>query len=167
MSLIVPDSGLLIWMTLIFAIVFFILAKFGFPLITGMVDKRSDRINASIAKAREAEEKLSALAEQQAALIEQARLEQGRILREAAASRDSIIAQAKEQASQEAQKILDHAKVQIAAERESAIREIQASVASITVDVAEKLVRKDVSSDAGQMALIERYLEDMSHDTLN
>ena len=53
MSLITPDFGLLFWMTLIFGIVFFVLAKWGFPLITGMVDKRSDRIEQSIAKARE------------------------------------------------------------------------------------------------------------------
>ena len=58
MSLVTPDFGLLFWMTLIFAIVFFVLAKWGFPAITGMVDKRSERINESIEKAREAEKML-------------------------------------------------------------------------------------------------------------
>ena len=62
MSLVTPDFGLLVWMTLIFAIVFFVLAKWGFPAITGMVDKRSERINESIEKAREAEKMLSEMA---------------------------------------------------------------------------------------------------------
>ena len=52
MNLMLPDSGLLFWMTIIFAIVFFILAKFGFPIITGMVDKRAKRIDDAIAAAR-------------------------------------------------------------------------------------------------------------------
>ncbi|MBR4480109.1 MAG: F0F1 ATP synthase subunit B, partial [Bacteroidales bacterium] len=84
MSLVTPDFGLLFWMTLIFAIVFFVLAKWGFPAITGMVDKRSERINESIEKAREAEKMLSEMAERQAAMLEETRAEQGRILREAA-----------------------------------------------------------------------------------
>ena len=71
MSLITPDFGLLVWMTLIFGIVFFVLAKWGFPLITGMVDKRSDRINQSIAQAREAEKMLSELGDRQERLIEE------------------------------------------------------------------------------------------------
>ena len=73
MSLITPDFGLLVWMTLIFGIVFFVLAKWGFPMITDSVQKRADRINESIAKAREAEEKLRNLASEQEALVEKAR----------------------------------------------------------------------------------------------
>ena len=110
MSLITPDFGLLVWMVLIFGIVFFILAKFGFPMITGMVDKRAERIGDSISKAREAEEKLAALAQEQEKMIEQTRLEQGRILKEAAEARDAMVAQAKEQAAEEASKILEKAK---------------------------------------------------------
>lgn len=162
MSLISPDSGLLIWMTLIFAIVFFILAKFGFPIITGMVDKRSDRIDASIAKAREAEQKLAHLADEQAAMIEQTRQEQGRILREATETREKILSQAREDAQQEAVKLLQNAKTQIEAERETAIREIRRQVAMISVEVAEKVVRKDLGDDSGQASLLDRLVEEAS-----
>lgn len=162
MSLIAPDSGLLIWMALIFAIVFFVLAKFGFPIITGMVDKRSDRIDASIAKAKEAELRLEHLADEQKALIEQTRQEQGRILREATETREKILSQAREDAQQEAVKILKNAKTQIEAERETAIREIRRQVAMISVEVAEKVVRKDLGDDSEQAALLDRFVEEVS-----
>ena len=95
MSLITPDFGLLVWMTLIFGIVFFVLAKWGFPMITGSVEKRAQRIGESIKAAKEAEERLRNLAEEQSRMIEEARQEQSRILKEASASRDSIVEQAK------------------------------------------------------------------------
>ena len=98
MSLITPDFGLLVWMTLIFGIVFFVLAKWGFPMITDSVQKRADRINESIKKAKEAEESLRNLASEQDAIVEKARKEQAKIMKEAAASRDALIEQAKVQA---------------------------------------------------------------------
>jgi len=167
MSLISPDSGLLIWMTLIFGIVFFILAKFGFPIITGMVDKRGERIEASIAKAKEAERRLEHIAEEQAAMMEQARQEQGRILREAAETREKILSQARSEAQEEAVKILKNAKTQIEAERESAILDIRRQVAMISVEVAEKVVRKDLSEDSAQTALLERLVEEASNAHLS
>jgi len=163
MSLITPDFGLLVWMVLIFGIVFFILAKFGFPMITGMVDKRAERINDSIAKAREAEEKLAALAQEQKEMIEQARLEQGRILKEATDARDAIVAQAKEQASEEASKLIEKAKSEIAAERESAIRDIRRQVAVLSVNVAEKIIRKDLDTSDSQTALIDRLVDEATN----
>ena len=83
MSLLLPDSGLLFWMTIIFLIVFFILAKFGFPIITGMVEKRTGKINDALAAARQAEERLANLAQEQERLMDEAKGEQERILREA------------------------------------------------------------------------------------
>lgn len=160
MSLITPDFGLLVWMTLIFGIVFFILAKFGFPLITGMVDKRAERINGSIGKAREAEERLESIAAESKELIEKARLEQSRILKEASETRAAMIEKAREEATAEAAKILDEAKTRIAAEKESAIKEIRHEVAVLSVEVAEKIVRKDLSDEAAQAGLLDRLLDE-------
>ena len=94
MSLLIPDSGLLFWMLLIFAIVFVILAKFGFPVITKMIAKRRDHINDSLRLAEEAEVKLGQMKQEHARIIAQAREEQNRILKEAAQERDNIIRQA-------------------------------------------------------------------------
>lgn len=162
MNLMMPDSGLLFWMTIIFAIVFFILAKFGFPIITGMVDKRAKRIDEAIAAARKAEESLAGLAQEQERLLSEARTEQARILQEAAAQRDNMIVQAQEQAREEAKKIMDEAKARIQEEKEAALRDVRKEVALLSVTIAEKVVRKELSTDKGQMELIDRMIDDLS-----
>jgi len=162
MSLITPDFGLLVWMTLIFGIVFFVLAKWGFPMITGSVEKRAARIGDSIKAAKEAEEKLRNLAEEQSRMIEEARQEQSRILKEASASRDSIVEQAKVQAREEASRILDQARTQIAAEKESALRDVRKEVALLSVSVAEKVLKKSLSDVDAQSGLVDRLVDEVS-----
>ena len=161
MSLITPDFGLIFWMTLIFGIVFFVLAKWGFPMITDSVQKRADRINESIAKAREAEERLLNLSSEQDALIEKTRKEQDRILREAAATRDAIVEQAKTQAQDEASRILEHARTQIAAEKESAMRDIRKEVALLSVEVAEKVIRKELEPSGVRDEYVDRLVDEI------
>lgn len=168
MSLITPDFGLLFWMTLIFAIVFFILAKFGFPLITGMVRERAESINASISEAKAACEAIQGLEERKAQLIEEARAEQGRILKETAQTRDSILQEAREQASREAAQLVAQARTQIEAEKESALRDIRREVALLSVSIAEKVLSRDLSSDQAQMDYIARMVDEVSKaDKLN
>lgn len=149
-------------MTLIFGIVFFVLAKWGFPMITGSVEKRAQRINDSIKAAKEAEEKLRNLAEEQSRMIEETRQEQSRILKEAAASRDNIVEQAKVQAREEASRILDQARTQIAAEKESALRDVRKEIALLSVSVAEKVLKKSLSDADGQSALVDRLVDEVS-----
>ena len=161
MSLITPDFGLLVWMTLIFGIVFFVLAKWGFPMITDSVRQRADRINESIKQAKEAEEKLRNLASEQAAIIEETKKEQTRILKETASARDAMVEQAKAQAQDEASKILDQARIQIAAEKESAVRDIRKEVALLSVSVAEKVLRKDLDTDAGRSELVGKLVDEL------
>ncbi|MBQ7019747.1 MAG: F0F1 ATP synthase subunit B [Bacteroidales bacterium] len=162
MNLMLPDSGLLFWMTIIFAIVFFVLAKFGFPVITGMVEKRTKRIDDAIGAAREAESKLMGLASQQEKMIEEARAEHDRILKEAAAERDRLIAAAQEQARDEAGKIMEETRERIRQEKEAALRDIRREVAVLSVSIAEKVVRKELSTDAGQQELVDRIFDELS-----
>lgn len=162
MSLVTPDFGLIFWMTLIFGIVLFLLWKFGFPTITDMVEKRARRINDSLQMAAEAELHLQHLAEEQDALIEKARKEQAAILKEATETKNKIIADAKEQAREEAEKLLSDARIQMAAEKESALRDIRKEVALLSVSVAEKILRKDLSGDLEQ----QQYMEKMVDETV-
>lgn len=164
MSLITPDGGLLFWMVLIFGIVFFILAKWGFPVITGMVRKRNEHINDALKMARAAEQRLGNLAQEQARMIEETRAEQSRILKEAAASRNEIIAQAQEQARDEAARIMAQTKVELEAEKESAMRDIRKQVALLSMSVAEKVLRKDLSREEGQLELIGRLADELTSD---
>lgn len=162
MSLLLPDSGLLFWMVLIFAIVFAILAKFGFPVITRMMDKRKEYIDNSLRLAKEADAKMGRILEEQARIMAQAREEQNRILKEAAQARDNIVRKAQEQAQDEAKKILDEAKVRLEAEKESALREIRSQVAMLSVRVAEKVVRQNLESEKAQMDLVYRMLDEVT-----
>lgn len=162
MNLLLPDSGLLFWMTIIFAIVFFLLAKFGFPVITGMVEKRTRRIDDAIGAAREAESRLKGLAAEQEQLISDARAEHDRILKEAAQERERMIASAQEQARAEAGKIMDETRERIRQEKEAALRDIRREVATLSIAIAEKVVRKELSSDEGQKELVDRMFEELS-----
>lgn len=162
MNLLLPDSGLLFWMTIIFAIVFVLLAKFGFPVITGMVEKRTKRIDDAIGAAREAEARLQGLAAEQEKLINEARAEQDRILKEAAQEREKMILEAQEKARAEAGKIMDETREKIREEKEAALRDIRREVAVLSVSIAEKVVRKELSTDKGQMEMVERMLDEIS-----
>jgi len=160
MSLVTPDFGLLVWMTVIFAILFFILAKFGFPIITGMVNKRSDYIGKSLESAREAQRKVDALADEQLRLIDETKREQSRILNEAAQTRDDIISEARQQARDEAEAIMTQAREDIEAQRESALRDVRRQVADLSVEVAEKLVRGTLADDEKTEELIGKLIDE-------
>lgn len=169
MSLITPDFGLLFWMTVIFGIVFFLLAKFGFPVITGMVSKRQQRIDNAIASAKVIEERLSSLEEEQKRILAEARKQQSDILSEAAKTRDKIIEDAKSKAGEEAGKIISEARVQIEAEKESAMRDIRKEVAVLSVGIAEKILRRELSTDESLDGYMQTLLDDIDgeHLTVN
>lgn len=156
-----PDTGLLFWMTVIFAIVIFILARFGFPIISGMVDKRNKRISDSLEAARIAEEAIAHLNEEQERIISETRAEQSRLLQEAAAERERIISLAQQHAVAQAQKIMDDAKLSITQEKEAAMKELRNEVAKMSLAIAEKVVRKEMSSDKEQKQFIDKLVEEI------
>jgi len=160
MSLITPDFGLLFWMTLIFGIVFFILAKFGFPVLTDMVRKRQERIEKSLVDAREIEVRMAQWKKEQAQMLEDVRKEQSAILREATDTKAKIIADAREAAKAEADKILADAKLQIAAEKESALRDVRKEVALLSVQVAEKVLRHELQEEGNDRAFIDQLVDE-------
>ncbi|MGN0201341.1 MAG: F0F1 ATP synthase subunit B [Candidatus Cryptobacteroides sp.] len=162
MSLVTPDFGLIVWMTLIFGIVFFVLAKWGFPMITDSVRERAERINASIKAAKEAEESLKNLEARQSEMIEEAKRQQAKILKDAAASGNAIIEKARAEAQEEAAKILEHAKTQIAAEKESALSNIRNEVAMLSVNIAEKVLRKELSDETRSSAYVSSMVDEVA-----
>ena len=160
MSLITPEFGLLFWMTVIFGIVFFLLAKFGFPVITDMVHKRQERIDRSIQDAREIESRLAGMMAEHAQMPEDARKEQTAILKDAADTRNQLIADAKAQAREAADKILAEARTEIAAEKEAALRDVRKEVALLSVSIAEKILRKELSDETAQREFIDKMVEE-------
>ena len=161
-AILTPDLGLLFWMLLAFAVVFFVLAKYGFPAIINMVDERKKYIEDSLKKAHEASERLENIKQESEAILQDAREKQAQILREAAESRDAIVEQAQVKAREEGARLLDDARVAIEQEKKAAIADIRKQVATLSVEVAEKILRKNLSGDQAQMDLIERMLDDVS-----
>ncbi len=161
-SILSPDLGLLFWMLLAFVIVFLVLKKYGFPVIIKMVEDRKNFIDESLRNAREANEKLANIQSESEALLKQAREQQAQILKEAMATRDNIIKEAREKAQAEGLKILDEAKAQISAEKENALRDIRSTVADLSVQIAEKVMRRQLDQDAEQEKFIERMLDEIT-----
>jgi F-type H+-transporting ATPase subunit b len=150
MNLVTPDFGLLFWMVVIFGLVFFLLAKFGFPMITDMVDKRNAKIAQSLKDADEIQARMEAWTQEQARMLEQTHKEQLSILREAREMKAKMVSDAQKQAREEAEKILAQARTEIAAEKESALRDIRKEIAVLSVGVAEKILRKDLAEPGNE-----------------
>ena len=160
MNLVTPDAGLLFWMVVIFGLLFFLLWKFGFPVITSMVEKRNAAIEKSLKDAHEIEARMGQMVEEHARMLEEARKEQAQILRDATDARNKILAQAKDEAREEAAKILAEARTQIEAEKEAALRDVRKEVAVLSVSIAEKILRKELSEDKEQREYIDRMVDE-------
>jgi F-type H+-transporting ATPase subunit b len=161
-ALLTPDSGLLFWMALSFIVMFVILAKYGFPVITKMVDDRKRYIDESLLKAREANEKLANIRQESEQIIREAREQQAKILREASETSQQIIKDAKAQAQIEGSKMLSNAKEQINAEKDLAMREIKSQLVALSTDIAKKVLQKDLDEQSKQLDYIDTLLDNLN-----
>ena len=161
MGLLTPDPGLLFWMVITFGVVFFVLAKYGFPIIIKSVEDRKAYINDALKSAHEANEQLANVKAESEKIIAEANDEQVRILSEAAATRDRILRDAQVKARAEGERMMTEFKKQIETEKESAIRDIRRQVAVLSVGIAEKVLRNELADEKTQTELIDRMLDEM------
>ena len=161
-SFLTPDFGLLFWMLIAFLVVFFILAKFGFPAIINMVEERKKYIHESLQSAREANEKLANIKAESEVILKEAQLRQSQILKDATATREKIIREAKEKASTEASRIVEEARAQIVAEREKSERDSREQIADLSIQIASKVLSKNLEKDNQQIEWIDHLLDEMS-----
>ena len=162
MDLLIPSTGLLFWMSLTFLVVLGILWKFGFPVITNMVPERKAFIDDSLRKAHEANERLANIQKEGESILQEAREKQAQILKEAADTRDAIVEKAQDKARQEGARLLADARVAIEQEKKAAIADIRKQVATLSVEIAEKVLRQNLKDDQAQMDLINRMLDEVS-----
>ena len=148
MDLLIPSTGLLFWMTITFLVVFFLLWKFGFPVITGMVKERQAFIDDSLRKAHEANERLANIQKEGES--------------EAAETRDAIVEKAQDKARAEGARLMEDARVAIEQEKKAAIADIRKQVATLSVEIAERILKENLKGDKAQMDLIDRMLDDVS-----
>lgn len=161
MELFNPESGLIIWMLIVFLVVLFILGKFAFPVIIKAVKERETFINDSLKKAERRNEQMRQIQEERLKVLKEAREEQNKVLKDAYATRDRLIDDAKKKASEEAEKLLVEARSKIEAEKEQSMKNIRNQVALLAVDIAEKVVRKNLANDKEQIALVSEIMNDV------
>ncbi|MBQ3709185.1 MAG: F0F1 ATP synthase subunit B [Bacteroidales bacterium] len=160
MELFLPESGLMIWMLIGFLIVLLILAKVGWPMIMGAVTKRNQHISDSLTAAQEANDALAGIeAAKEKALAEQ-QAEQVRIINESQELKKQLIEEARNEARAEAEKIVTDARLKIQKEQEEAMNQIKAEVITLSVDIAEKLLQRELSDKDAQSRYIEEILKE-------
>ena len=161
MSLLTPEPGLLFWMLISFGITVFVLAKFGFPAILKSVEKRKNYIEESLLAARKAHEELAGIKETGEAILAQARKEQADILKEASLKRETIIEKAREEARLESEKLIASARRQIGAEKEEALRSIRNEAATLSLTLAERILREKLGTEQEQKKMIDRLFNEI------
>lgn len=160
-SFFTPDFGLLFWMFITFLVVLVVVGKFGFPAIVKMVEERKAYIDESLNKAREANEKLANIQAESEQILKKAREQQAQILKEAMATRDNIVKDAQIKAQVEGQRILDEAKDLIRVEKENALKDIREQVADLSIQIAEKMLRKELKKSSEHTEMIDRLLNEI------
>lgn len=167
MGLVTPSGGLLFWMVVIFGVVFFLLAKFGFPVITSMVRKRKDFITTSLQEAQQARARAEGTEETCRKMIEEARQQQNQLLEQARASARQAIEEARAQASAQAAELLVKARADIEQEKREALAQLQNVVAGLSVAVSEKILRDTLSDDKAQADYVEKVVEEFRRKDTN
>lgn len=162
MDLVTPGLGLIVWTTLVFLILVFLLGKFAWKPILNAVTAREEAIDQALKQAEAARAEMGELKASNEQLLKSAREEREAIVKEGRAMRDAMIAEAKEAASLEAAKIMDSARTQIHQEKMAAVTELKNQVAQIAVDMAEKVLRAELAQPEAAKALIDRDLKDLN-----
>ncbi len=160
MDLFLPESGLVIWMLIAFLIVFFILAKAAWPMIIGGVEKRNAHIADSLLAAEEANNALAGIEQKKQETLAATQAEQLRIMKESQDLKNQVVEEAKLQARQEAEKIVAEARLKIEKEQAEAMAQIKNEVIALSVDIAEKLLQRELSDKQAQNDYIEQLLKD-------
>lgn len=162
MELITPDIGLIFWMTLSFAIVLAILKKFAWkPILQGLKD-REDSIKESLSSAERAREEMDKLKSDNEKLLDEARLERDEIIKEALGTANTIKEEAKNDTSKISGKMLEDARTLINSEKEAALAEIKELVASLSMEIAERLMRRNLADDKSQRQLVDQFIKEIN-----
>lgn len=145
-SVLKPDPGLFIWTVVIFFLFWTLVGKYAFKPIAGAIKKREEDIQNALDEARKARTEMESLKSSNEALLQEAREERGKILKEAKELKDSIVGEAQNQAKTEASKILADAKVEIESQKNAAIAELKKEVGKISLEIAEKVLDRELDS---------------------
>ncbi|MDO1502225.1 F0F1 ATP synthase subunit B [Winogradskyella maritima] len=158
MDLITPEFGLVFWTLITFLILLFILRKFAWKPILGAVSDREEGIKDALASAEKARQEMENLHADNERILQEARAERETMLKDARDMKNKMIADAKEEAQTQASKMIEQAQAAIESEKKAAMAELKNHVAGLSVQIAEKVVRNELSNKDKQLQLVEEML---------
>lgn len=162
MELVQPSIGLMFWMTISFLVILFILKKFAWGPILEMIQEREDSIENALESAEKAKQEMASLQADNERILNEARAERDALLKEAREMKDGIIADAKETATAEADRLILAARTNIQNEKNAAIADMKNQVSTLSVDIAEKILKAELSGEEKQQALVTNLLQEIS-----
>lgn len=162
MELLTPGTGLLFWQVIVWIILIYFLAKFAWKPIVQSLRIREDSIKEALDSAEQAKEEMAKLTADNEKLLDQARLERDKILKEAKDAGTAMLEEAKSNAATTSTKMIEDAKVAINTEKQAALTEVKNQVALLSLEIAEKLVKKQLSDDKAQKEMIADFLKEIN-----
>jgi F-type H+-transporting ATPase subunit b len=160
MNFTAPES-LVFWTTIIFIVFFILLRKFAWKPILGAVKGREESINNALASAEAARKEMQNLTADNERILHEARMERDALLKEAREMRDKMIADSKHEAQVQGERMIEQAKTAIESEKNAAMAELKSQVSSLSLEIAEKLLKEELSNKEAQTKLVEKMLGDV------
>jgi len=161
MELLVPEFGLVILQTIAFLLLMFLLAKFAWKPVLAAIKEREQSIDEALNKAELAKQEMTRLTAQNEELMKEAREERDRILKEAKTLKDNIVLEAKTQAQTEGTKLIEKAKIEIENQKKAALAELKNQVSTLSLDIAERVLRTQLEDKTKQQDLVNNLLKDV------
>lgn len=161
MELVKPGIGLLFWMLLSFTLLLLILRKFAWKPILKMLKDREDSIDNALNEARTAKEQIELIKSDNEKILHEAKKERDVLIKEAREVKEKIISEAKSVAATESTKIIENAAKTIENEKSAAITELKNLVATLSIDIAEKILNKSLDDKQKQQEYIQELLKDI------
>ncbi|MFB9863240.1 F0F1 ATP synthase subunit B [Rufibacter immobilis] len=160
MELVTPALGLLFWQVVTFLVVLFLLSKFAWKPIMGALREREESIDSALTMAEKAKLEMQSLKADNERLLNEARAERERILKEATDAANHLVESARAKASEEGARMVEQARLSIENEKKAALTEVKNLAATLSIDIAEKLIRRELQDEQAQRALVQSYLQD-------
>lgn len=161
MELVTPGIGLIFWQTVTFVIVLFLLSKFAWKPIMASLREREQSIESALSMAERAKLEMQALKNDNEKLLNEARAERDRILKEAADNGRTIIEEAKSRATQESERVFAQAKEEIETQKKAALAEVKNVAATVSIEIAERILKHELRDTTTQQTLVQEYLKDV------
>jgi len=161
-SLITPGIGLIVWTTVVFLLLVFLLSKYAWKPILNSIKEREEGISSALESAEKAKKEMELLKVGNEKILTEARAERDALLKEARDIKDAIVNEAKVKAKAEADRIISSARDQINNDKNAAVTELKNQVATLSIEIAEKILRSELSSDEKQKTLVNNLMKDVN-----